>query len=733
VDRDRFLASLRATFRVEADEHLQAIGRGLQQLERQPSADQRRHLIETVFRAAHSLKGAARAVDLVAIEDYCQHLEDRLARWRRQEQAVAAEEIEQVQRDVDRVALLLGDREGMAGGAAPTPAPPAAVAVTATPTEVEPAATLGVDTVRVAVSRLDAQLLEAEELLGAKLTAAQRGVELAELHQRLGQWRRAWGALQPQLYRWRRAELPGTATATIEVATLRALLGHLDATQDLLLGLEQRLLGLQQAAVRDGDAVGKQIDQLLDNAKRMLLLPVSVIARGLPTVVRELCRDQQKEAGFDLHGGHVELDKRLLEAIKDPLLHLLRNAVVHGIETPDERVRQGKPRRGRIALTVAALGVDRVRLSLADDGAGIDVARIRAAAVEQGLRTAAEVAQLDAAATRRLIFESQLSTRSEANALAGRGLGLAIVRERVEQVGGSIEVDSTAGVGTCFTIVLPTKRAAFRGVVVELDGRRFVLPSQQFERAGRIEPDTVATLRGRQTALDGDRPIPLVRLNDVLGLPGPESAARVGESMLVLGSGEQRVAFVVDDIVDEQELLLKPLQRPLQRLRHVAATTLLGDGQVAAVLDVGALLKSAGTLQARPGGMASAGSSRPRTVLVAEDSITSRLLLKAVLEAAGYRVRTAADGIEAFTVLRTSTVDALVSDVEMPRLDGFALTARVRADRQLRELPVILVTALASAEHRERGIDVGANAYIAKGSFDQSELVALLRRLLPHD
>jgi two-component system, chemotaxis family, sensor kinase CheA len=269
--------------------------------------------------------------------------------------------------------------------------------------------------------------------------------------------------------------------------------------------------------------------------------------------------------------------------------------------------------------------------------------------------------------------------------------------------------------------------------VVELDGRRFVLPSQQFERAGRIEPDTVATLRGRQTALDGDRPIPLVRLNDVLGLPGPESAARVGESMLVLGSGEQRVAFVVDDIVDEQELLLKPLQRPLQRLRHVAATTLLGDGQVAAVLDVGALLKSAGTLQARPGGMASAGSSRPRTVLVAEDSITSRLLLKAVLEAAGYRVRTAADGIEAFTVLRTSTVDALVSDVEMPRLDGFALTARVRADRQLRELPVILVTALASAEHRERGIDVGANAYIAKGSFDQSELVALLRRLLPHD
>jgi two-component system chemotaxis sensor kinase CheA len=314
--------------------------------------------------------------------------------------------------------------------------------------------------------------------------------------------------------------------------------------------------------------------------------------------------------------------------------------------------------------------------------------------------------------------------------LSGRGLGLAIVREKAEKLGGKVSVESQRGQGTRVRMVLPLTLTTFRGVLVESARRTFVLPTAQVERVMRFSASDVRTVEGRETLAHNGRALALTHLADVLELPaGPAANDSGARPALILGSGNERIAFAVDAVLDEREVLVKRLRKPLQKVRNIAGATVLGSGQVAPILNVTELIKSARRSPARRAPVAPAPSVAARRVLVAEDSITSRMLLKGMLESAGYLVKTAVDGLEALTLLRSEAFDVLVSDVEMPRLNGFDLPARLRADRHLSELPVVLVTALASREDRERGIEVGANAYLVKSDLDQSNLLEALRRL----
>jgi two-component system chemotaxis sensor kinase CheA len=246
----------------------------------------------------------------------------------------------------------------------------------------------------------------------------------------------------------------------------------------------------------------------------------------------------------------------------------------------------------------------------------------------------------------------------------------------------------------------------------------------------RFKSSDVETVEGCETLSIDGRTVALARLADVLGLPQTQRAPHECSPAIILGAGEQRLAFAVDAVLDEREVLVKPLKKPLVRVRNIAGVTVLGSGAVVPILNVADLLKSArnASTPARPVALAPASTTAKR-VLVAEDSITSRMLIKGILESAGYRVKTAVDGVEAFAALRAEPFDCVVSDVEMPRMNGFDLTARIRSDRALGELPVVLVTALDSREDKERGIDVGANAYLVKSSLDQTNLLETLRRL----
>jgi two-component system chemotaxis sensor kinase CheA len=727
TEDDDFLRELRATFTIEASEHLQTLATGVLELEKSATPEATRRLVEEVFRAAHSLKGAARAVDFTEIEARCQVLEDALAAWKRQEGTPTSEELETVHRILDAISGVMA-RPGATPASAPAPSTtPARIASSSAEPFVE-------DTVRIAVAKLDARLLDAEELVAAKLTTGQRVQDLRALGHRFDAWKREWTTVEPHARALRRAIGPSAPGRTDQPATpgLARLLEFFEWNVDHLKSLEGTVAALASTADQDRQMIGKLVDDLLEDSKKLLLLPFAALAAPFAKLVRDLCRDEGKEADLVVRGEEVEIDKRILEELKAPLIHLLRNSVDHGIETPDARRRLGKPSRGTITMAASRVNGNKVELTVSDDGAGIDAGKVKAAAVKRGLLPADEARQLDDAEAHRLIFETDVSTSPIITDLSGRGLGLAIVREKAEKLGGTVSVESRPGDGSQFAIVVPSTLATFRGILIEVSERLFVVPTVHVECVARVKAGEIRSVENRDTISLSGRAVALVRLADVLELPRADAEARAVAVVLVLGMGDQRIAFAVDAALDEQEVLVKPLRKPLSRVRNIAGATVLGSGHVAPILNVSDLLKSA---RKSPGAAVRAGArARPtdaggKSVLVAEDSITSRMLIKGILESAGYRVKTAVNGMEAFTLLRTEKFDLVVSDVEMPRLNGFDLTARIRADKKLAELPVVLVTALETPEDRERGIDAGASAYIVKSQFDQSNLLDAVRRL----
>jgi two-component system chemotaxis sensor kinase CheA len=709
---EAFLRSLRATFKVEAAEHLQLIGTCLLELEKAAAPAEQLEIIETVFRAAHSLKGAARAVNLTEIESLCQSLEELFAAWKRRESRPSPPTLDAAHRAVDKISdVLFGGLDQTSLQPAPTPAS-------------------DTETVRITVGALDARLLEAEEMLGAKLAADQRASDLGALAGQFGQWRKEWARLQPRTRALRQAlERPREGADSPD---LRGLSEFFDWNHDYLRALEAKVTALRRTADQDRLLIGKLVDDLLENSKRLLMLPLATLTPLLAKLVRDLCRDQGKEAELTVHGEEVTIDKRILEQLKDPLIHLLRNCIDHGIETPEQRRRAGKPPRAAITLLVSPMNSNQVEISLSDDGAGIDIEKVKAAAGKRGLAIPASADHGESAALA-LVFETAVSTSPMITQVSGRGLGLAIVREKTEKLGGRVAIESRRGLGTTIRMTLPLTMATFRGVLIESAQRLFIVPTAQVERVMRFKPQDVQTVEGRRTLEFNASAVSLVDLAEVLQLPPAQHRpdARPATPVLILGAGEQRVAFAVDAVLDEREVLVKKLPKPLSRVRNIAGATVLGSGEVAPILNVSDLLKSARTAGAAVRApLASAPAhSRAKRILVVEDSITSRMLLKGILESAGYEVKTAIDGIDGFTALRAEHFDLVVSDVEMPRMNGFDLTARIRADRALAEVPVVLVTALESREDRERGIDVGANAYLVKSSLDQSNLLEALHRL----
>jgi two-component system chemotaxis sensor kinase CheA len=773
---EEFLIQLRDAFVVEAQEHLQAVTAGLLDLEKRPSPDRARQLVEDTFREAHSLKGAARAVGRTDIESIFQEMESIFADWKERAPRISAAQFDVLNRSVDLVARLIvlpeiatapddtkaieslaaqlrgiiatgdatiGKKRQAAGkqprekkAAAPAPAPvsevkvepvamasPAPVPVTPAPHESDrPQAA---ETIRVSMAKMDSLLLQAEEMIALKLMAGQRAMDLREMEAVFQEWRARWDRLH---------ETPKGRDSAAVLQKSAAMGEFLEWNHAFMTSLEKKVANLARSARHDERGAAGLVDELLNKAKKLVMLPCATLLDVFPKQVRDLARDEDKEVDLVIHGREVELDKRILEEMKAPLIHLVRNAVDHGIEQPGDRIRCGKPARSTLNITVSQAEGNKVLVSISDDGRGLQPAKLRASAVKSGVLSAEEAARTSDEAALQLIFQSGVSTSPIVTEVSGRGLGMAIVREKVLKLGGTITIDSHEGQGTTFRILLPVTLATFKGILVQASGQTFVIPVSSAERIKRFQRQGIKTVEGRETVeLDG-RAVAFVSLAHVLGLPRRASdASQVYVESVVLGSGDGRIAFGVDAVLNEQEVLVKNLGAPLLRVRNIAAATVLGSGTPVLILNTADLLRSAvrtaSTSRYVPA-PAPDRESKPNRVLVADDSVTSRMLIKNVLETSGYAVETATDGLEALTTLRNRQFDLLVSDVEMPRMNGFELTTHVRADQQLNEMPVVLVTALSSREDKERGIDAGANAYIVKGSFDQSDLLSVISKLI---
>ena len=784
-----FLKRLLVTFKIEAQEHLQGMCAGLLRLEKkEDSAEERAELVEIIFREAHSLKGAARAVNQVEIESLCQGLEGIFAALKKNALPTSALIFDLLQEVLDSLALALADV-----GAGRTHKNKAlqrqlvrrleevmrlkmAVEVPDTLTDVEAGLQENVvplptsfdtpiqeqgtiphhsaygeqnvaphpampDTVRVSTDRLTSVLLQAEDLLAAKFASSQRVLDMRSASAAFGAWKKEWVRFQPVLQELKRTgtrvEACGQGNNTVELQrSLTRVLDFMDWNSDAIMSLEARLKVETTSTERDSRVLGGMVNNLLDDMKQVLMFPFASLLEILPKIVRDLSRDIGKNIELEIRGEDIEIDRRILEELKDPLLHLVRNCIDHGIESSAERLAKGKQAGGTIRITVLPLD-DKVELTIADDGGGISLEAVRSAVLKLGTVQGDKVATLDDQELLAHVFQSGVTTSPIITEISGRGLGLAIVREKVEKIGGTVTVETAPDSGTTFRIVLPLTVATFRGILVRLGGNLFVLPAMHVARVLRIKAEEVKTVENRETiSLDGE-PVSLARLAAVLELSAPPAERGTSEllQMVVLCVSNTRIAFLVDEIVSELEVLHKGLGRQLSRVRNVVGATVLGNGRVAPVLNVPDLLKSAirmADFSSLRGGDNTTGDSpaRRNLVLVVDDSITTRTLLKNILESAGYDVVTAVDGIDAGTKFTNHRFDIVVSDVEMPRMNGFDLTAAIRADKVLKDVPVVLVTALASREHQERGIDVGANAYIVKSRFDQSNLLEVMKKLV---
>jgi len=787
---DELLGKLRSTFQVEAEEHLHAISSGLLELENVTDRQRRTEIVLSIFREAHSLKGAARVVNLREIEAICQSLESVFSTWRQDPHGASADTLDTLHAALDLIASKLptpsvGEKAlhalenvstvlnrlagigtcAAAGGeplvrtgpesasatahepaphhdAGPSAASAAPVGVPGERTKPATPVEIGGSTLlRIASAKLDALLLRAEEFLAIKVNAHQHRIELRGLLEAASLCERDWTKVVSDCRAFRSAEVADVRPARVPRraesawgASLNKLAESVDAGRASLAALRGRLSALVRSAEQDGRFTAGLVDSLLEDCKELLLLPFSTLFARFPKLVRDLARDQQKQVRLEITGAEIEVDKRILEALTDPLMHVIRNGIDHGIESPSKRAEAGKPPAGTLAIAVSRAETSSIEILVSDDGVGIDRQAVRDAAARKNVRTEEELRALGDDGVLNLVFESDVSTNATITEISGRGLGLAIVKETVERLGGGVSLETHPGGGTAFRLRVPLTLATFRGILVGVTGQVYVLPTTNVQRVLRVSAGAIQTVKNRETIQFEGTCTPIVWLADVLELPRPPIDPARWITAVVLGLTDRRVAFRVDAVTDEREVLVKPLAPPLVRVRNVASATVLGSGKAAAILNVADLLESAsrGRFPVRAAASATAGQRETtvKAILVVDDSITARMLLKNVLESAGYRVKTAVDGVDALALLRCGSYDLLVSDVEMPRMDGFELTAKLRDDKRLCELPVVLVTARSSPEDRERGVDAGADAYIVKSSFDQSDLLDVVRRLV---
>jgi two-component system, chemotaxis family, sensor kinase CheA len=716
MDADRLQAKLRETFLAELEEHVRTLTADLLALERASAEADRAALLQRIFRTVHSVKGSSRAASVDLIEAAAARMEEILADARRDPAAPGQPAVDLLLEAVDAIeeaGQRLRERRALEGGAlaalvprlAPAEAPPAS------PAAHGPAPA---GWIRLATDRLDRlQALEAE-LRASREAADAVGARVAALQETARRWGDEWASEQ-RAFRDALARVPDAAPALAAAARQRTRLTR----------LQEELDRVAAESAASGRRYAQVATPLADELRALRMVPFADACAGLERAARDLARGSGREVDVAVEGGDVALDRAVVDALRAPLLHLVRNAVDHGLEPPAERAARGKAPRGRVTVSARLRGGE-VEIAVADDGRGFDLEAIRARARENGLPE-----EDDPRVLARLAFLPGFSTARLVTSVSGRGVGLDAVRAAVEAMQGAVDVETRAGEGTRFVLVVPLTLVSLRALLVSAGGETLAIPASHLRRVLSSLPEDFRPMGGRETvAVDGAR-VPVVALAGAVGLPAGDRAGRGAVPLAVVAAAGRQVALAVDALGAEAEIQIRGLGRRVRRLRHLAGATILPDGRVALILHVPAVVATALSRAAGPAlGAPRQAPRRRRRVLLVDDSPTTRTLERSILEGAGYLVATAADGEEALGILEREGADALVADVEMPRLDGFGLTEAVRASNRLAALPVVLVTAREAEVDRARGLAAGANAYLVKSTFEQRSLLETLEQLL---
>jgi len=730
---------LREVYKLTTEERLQKLEAGLLHLEKHPLDE---ITIEKLLREAHSLKGDSRSVGIETVETLTHAFEEILSSLKRRELPFTLDVSDRLYQGLDTISLLVQEAiTGRASGVETAQVIKHLRAVFAESTELEqplpdptevpllpaPAPTqdlssspLGIDepyridAIRVPTRQLDVLIRQAEELTLTKISIAQATTEMEAMATLWEEWK---------AFHRRERRLKSTSLSNNPYEER----------------LENLIDSLRTSAQENTTKLDVIAGELRENIRTLRLLPLSTTFGLFPRMVRDLARQQSKQVELIIEGGETTADKLILEEIKDSLMHLLRNAIDHGIETPTEREKLGKPPVANIWLRGHQTN-NSIVIEVADDGQGLDREKIKQTAIKRGLYSPEELATMTTSQIHALIFAPGFSTRTFITEISGRGVGLDVVRTNVERLKGNIEIESTFGKGCTFRLQLPTNLATANVLLLEVQGIMHALPIEFVQTSLLVSQEQISTTEGRETITFDEQDIPVANLADLLELsnsPAYASAAKFNQpqnnlrTTILIKVGKEQSGFFVDRLFDTQEVAIKPQSKLLKRVRNVTGATILPTGEVCTILNAPDLLKS---LHQPTRTLVSSKQqetvAKKPVILLVEDSVFVRTQEKRLLERAGYEVVVAVDGLDGYHQLKNREFDAVVSDVEMPHIDGLSLTRKIRQHSEYRDLPIVLVTTLSSDEDKRRGAEAGANAYVVKGKFNQQVLLEILARFI---
>ncbi len=745
-----------AVFKLECDEHIQALNRGLIALEENPEQDD---LIEALFRDAHSLKGAACMLHFSGIERIAHAIETMLGHVKKREMSLSSEVNDLVLKGLDAVESIVqiidaGEPEetldlsdlfqqlesflnldqsprATQSKAKTKKSPKKKTSLLKKDLKLLSEETLietkqvkiGANTVRVSSEKLDHLMGQTGELLLLKLKARQRLRDTQEIINDYTVLNREIKHKESRFEKSKRQESALSEDNNRTKNSLRSIGGRSSRVSD-------RLALLQKALFDDFRQFSAVIERLQDDVRKTRLFPFQTILDIFPRMVRDLATSVKKKVKLSTSGGNIELDKYILEEIKDPLMHIIRNCIDHGIESPELRVCLKKPVAGRIKIDVSHKGNHAV-IEVSDDGCGIDLAQIKASAIKKGLYEEGEINLMKEKQILNLIFHPSFSTRAMITDISGRGVGMDVVKSNIEKLNGTIEIETLVSKGSTFVMTIPLTLSTTQCLKIKVSGAVFFLPVNKVERIIKVVESDLSVIEGYPAIHYAGSYIPYVHMREILEVP-KSGFPSDKKSVAILKAGKSLAAFAMDDFLGEEEILMKGLGNYMKRVCHISGVTMMRDGTISPVLNVVDMMNtvllrgiSHSKIKVNEGMIKS-----KKCVLVVDDSVMTRTLAKNILESHGFDVLTAVNGEDAFLKLQETGVDLIVSDIQMPNMDGFAFTRQLKQDESMKHIPVVLVSALESEEDKKEGVEVGADAYITKSAFDQSNLISTIQSLL---
>lgn len=705
----------------EARDHLRRLTEGLSAIEQGDASHDQIHVL---FRSAHTIKGSSRMLKLMSLSELAHRLEDVLAALRDQQLLFSPALLVSLHQAVDGLSSMV-DQLDQHKDPAQLPAADALLMASLT-------ALLANELVSVSAPSRDVMPASETQALAPVTVPSQPMPMTSDLPQ---------------------AKLKTADTVRVRLTKLDDLLALMGEMVSSHSRLRQRLYDAQQLSVSSRWSVSdqqafynfrqllkedvqhqeQQMSELLDKALLMRMLPLAIVFEPASRLVRELGQSVGKALSCVIQGAEIELDRQLIDRLSDPIIHLIRNAIDHGIELPEQRLARGKPAQGKISLS-ARQDAGWVVIEVADDGAGIVLSSVLDKAIRKELTTAEQAKRLSEPEIIDFIFVPGFSTSPLITDLSGRGVGMDVVKSIiVDELQGRISVETTPHQGCTFQLRLPLSLAVMRVLTVTAAGRPWGFAAQYVSELLRTEPASLLNIAERQVMILRNEFVPVVELAALLELPRVPASVVENLLILVVQLGHEKLALVVDELLDERDLVIKPMPSHLRFNQRVSGLVVTGDNHLVNVLHAPALFALAQSSR-RQVFVASEQDALDlpiaKHVLVVDDSLNTREIEKDVLEAHGYQVTLAEDGVDALRKAGEFEFDAILTDVEMPHMDGFTLTAQLRQDERYRYKPIMIITSREKEADKRRGMQVGADAYIVKGDFDQSNLVATLQALL---